>query len=131
MKVKAQTCRQTTCMYNAKILPKVFPKGTSSDTRENELACQAPMPERAIVLVGTALLEVPHPGFRIVRNIENNELFKFVSYRCCCCCLLLLFYFCTKYKEPCRPFGPLTFRCVHGSPVAHDPKKPLLDISLT
>ena len=81
MKVKAQTYGQTTCMYNAKILPKVYPKGTSSDTRENELACQTPMPKRAIA-VGTVLLEVPHPGFRIVRNIENNEQFKFVCYCC-------------------------------------------------
>ena len=82
VKVKAQTCGQTTCMYNAKILPKVYPKGTSSDTRENKLACQTPMPERAIALVGTVLLEVPHPGFRIVRNIENNEQLKFVCYCC-------------------------------------------------
>ena len=37
--------------------------------------------------------------------------------------LYIIIYFCTKYKEPCRPFAPLIFGCVHGSPVAHDAKK--------
>ena len=31
---------------------------------------------------------------------------------------ILLKCFCTNYKEPCRPFSPFTFRCVHGCPVA-------------
>ena len=95
VKVSSQTCRQTTCKYQRYNLPKVFPKLTSSDT--NAL--------RADFLKG---LGWTFPlGFRISRNIEQNFNLHF-----------FFKFFCTNYKEPCRPFSPFTFRCVHGCPLA-------------
>ena len=94
VKVSSQTCRQTTCKYNAMIFPKVFPKLTSSDTN---------------ALLGDFLSgrswRLP-PGFRITRNIEQNFNLHFLK------------IFCTNYK-PINPLSPFTFRCVHGCPVAH------------
>ena len=94
VKVSSQTCRQTTCKYQRYNLPKVFPKLTSSDT--NAL--------RVDFLSGRGLPFLL--GFRISRNIEQNFNLHFLK------------FFCTNYKEPCRPLSPFTFRCVHGCPVA-------------
>ena len=94
MRVSSQTCRQTTCTYNAIILPKVFPKLTSSDTNALE----------GDFLSGRGWTFLA--GFRITRNIEQNFNFHYLK------------FFCTNYKEPCRPLSPFTFRCVHGCPVA-------------
>ena len=68
VKVSSQTCRQITCKYNAIILPKVFPKLTTSDTNALE----------GDFLSGRGW-RLP-PGFRITRNIKQDFNLHFLKF---------------------------------------------------